>query len=434
MLAVNRVQQVYAVPTYPEQTGAQNLLLPSLVHTHRIDARRLAARAVATVHVGDPPVEACADTPLPRLPPPPVAVTVVMPARNAAATVGRAVRSVALQRGAPRFQLLFLDDGSTDGTAAALTAELASVARQGVAECISPLDVRIMRRPADGTHSAAAAGDALLREVGTPWFARIDADDTWDRWHLQRLCSGAAEAGGAAHVVGTQAVRATATHTRVLPLPCEPLHVYFSALFYCPVAHSGALVQTQTAVEAGGYTGVFSSSRVTLPPSNSAADAAADAAAAASDAAADTTDVVADAAAVAAADAADTAADAATASCGAAATNADSNAAADTAANAAADADRTSGTGGAASAKADEGVVAEDYGLWTRVLLRYPLSVSNVCDALTTLHRHGGNVRARVDGGVGGRKGDMALQSCYSRVCRTARPWPNAAPGRCGGR
>lgn len=395
VLAVNRVQQTYTVPTYAAEPGTPDLLLPSLVHTHRIDTRRLAAVPAATVHVGSPPLVEGAATPLPPPPLlPPDSVTVVMPARNAAATVGRAVRSVLRQRGAPRFRLVVLDDGSTDGTAAAVTA--------AAAECEAGLEgegrggagvpeVRVVRRGQEGRHSAALAGDALLLEVGSPWFARIDADDSWDEHHLQRLCGAAEAAGPAQHVVGTQVVRASGEQTRVLPLPCDPLHVLFSALFYCPIAHSGALVRTQTAVEAGGYTG-------TLAAATSGVGAAR---------AADTVDTVSVDARVGTAGASSSGAEAGGYTgtlAGAIDTTGSTAAASEVVAGTGGDVDTADGAAAASSSGAEsgEGVVAEDYGLWTRVLARYPLGVSNLSDALTTLHRHGGNVRV---GGSGDGRG-----------------------------
>lgn len=46
-----------------------------------------------------------------------LAVSVVVPARNAATTLGLQLRALAAQRGAPAFEVLVVDDASTDGTA-----------------------------------------------------------------------------------------------------------------------------------------------------------------------------------------------------------------------------------------------------------------------------------------------------------------------------
>lgn len=49
---------------------------------------------------------------------PAIRISVVVPARDAAATIGRAVRRIVAQRDAPPFELVVVDNASTDGTGA----------------------------------------------------------------------------------------------------------------------------------------------------------------------------------------------------------------------------------------------------------------------------------------------------------------------------
>src|SRR5204863_903204 len=44
-------------------------------------------------------------------------VSVIVPARDAAATLGRALAALGAQEGAPDFEVIVVDDGSRDGTA-----------------------------------------------------------------------------------------------------------------------------------------------------------------------------------------------------------------------------------------------------------------------------------------------------------------------------
>lgn len=91
----------------------------------------------------------------------PFTVSVVIPAYNAAWCVGRAIESVLAQQFRD-FELLVVDDGSTDGTAAVL-------ARYGDA-------IRVVRQPNGGLSNARNAG---IRESRGEFVAFLDADDWW---------------------------------------------------------------------------------------------------------------------------------------------------------------------------------------------------------------------------------------------------------------
>ncbi|MBX3441533.1 MAG: glycosyltransferase family 2 protein [Planctomyces sp.] len=95
-------------------------------------------------------------------------ISVVMPAWNASAFVGRAVASVWAQT-SPVEELIVVDDGSTDDTAAAA---LAADAR-----------TTIVRQSNGGPGAARNRG---VREARGDWLAFLDADDAWRPEKLAR--------------------------------------------------------------------------------------------------------------------------------------------------------------------------------------------------------------------------------------------------------
>lgn len=96
-------------------------------------------------------------------------VSVVLPVWNAATTIARAVASVRAQTWTD-WELIVVDDGSTDGTREVLR-ELASVEAR----------MRVMEREHAGV---AAAANAAMAEARGKFIARMDADDVS---HPERL-------------------------------------------------------------------------------------------------------------------------------------------------------------------------------------------------------------------------------------------------------
>ncbi len=88
-------------------------------------------------------------------------VSVIVPAFNAQATLGAALRS-ALQQSTPPLEILVVDDGSLDDTAA-------------VAATFGPR-VRVIRQQNGGPGAARNAG---IRASRGAWIGLLDADDTW---------------------------------------------------------------------------------------------------------------------------------------------------------------------------------------------------------------------------------------------------------------
>ncbi len=89
------------------------------------------------------------------------AYSVVIPAHNAARTIGEAIASIMAQTLAPE-AIFVADDGSTDGTGAVALA--------------SPGPVQVITQANGGPGAATTAG---FRRVTTPFFATLDADDIW---------------------------------------------------------------------------------------------------------------------------------------------------------------------------------------------------------------------------------------------------------------
>ena len=102
-------------------------------------------------------------------------VSVVTPARNAAATLAATIASVAAQT-LPDWELLVADDGSTDGTADIAAGWAARDPR-----------VRPLPGPAGGSPSgAAAARNRAIRAARGRHVAFLDADDRWRPEKLAR--------------------------------------------------------------------------------------------------------------------------------------------------------------------------------------------------------------------------------------------------------
>ncbi len=95
----------------------------------------------------------------------------LLPVRNAAATLPAALDSVRANRGAS-FEIVCVDDGSSDGSSAVLDAAARTDAR-----------VRVLRTPPRGIVAALNTGLAAAR---APLVARMDADD---EMHAERLAA-----------------------------------------------------------------------------------------------------------------------------------------------------------------------------------------------------------------------------------------------------
>lgn len=104
--------------------------------------------------------------------PGPFSVSVIIPAYNAAATLGTTLASLDAQH-YPHWEAIVVDDGSTDGTA--------DVAAQAAGR--DPR-VRLIQQPQLGIAAARNTGIAAAR---TDWLLFLDADDWIAPQHLERL-------------------------------------------------------------------------------------------------------------------------------------------------------------------------------------------------------------------------------------------------------
>jgi glycosyltransferase involved in cell wall biosynthesis len=110
-------------------------------------------------------------TPAPTTPP---TFSVVIPAFNAERTIVATIRSV-LAQSRSDFEILVVDDASSDGTAAAVE-ELGVDPR-----------VRLLRQPAN--RGVSAARNTAIRHAVAPIVAFLDSDDLWLPNYLERMAS-----------------------------------------------------------------------------------------------------------------------------------------------------------------------------------------------------------------------------------------------------
>ena len=87
--------------------------------------------------------------------------SVVIPAYNAAATIGQSLQSILEQTIRPQ-KIIVVDDGSTDNIGAAIAG--------------MRTEITLIRQDNRGPGAATTAG---FRHVGTPFVATLDADDLW---------------------------------------------------------------------------------------------------------------------------------------------------------------------------------------------------------------------------------------------------------------
>ena len=152
-------------------------------------------------------------------------VSVILPTRNRSALLSMALRSVLSQRGVD-FEVIVVDDASTDDTPAvlaALTNDRFRVVRHGIATGVAP---------ARNQGAMAARGE---------WLAFIDDDDLWAPDKLSRQLQAADDAGADWAYAGAVVIDAEGRIMRVQrPLP--PGEIVTELLHYDAVPGGGSNV------------------------------------------------------------------------------------------------------------------------------------------------------------------------------------------------
>jgi Glycosyl transferase family 2 len=161
----------------------------------------------------------------------PLDLTVVIPAYQRERTIGRAVLSALAQVPRPALDVLVVDDGSTDGTAAAARATGARVVQQANA----------------GVGSARNRG---LAEATTTWVAFLDSDDEWLPHHLDTLLARAGD-----HVLVGSLARAVPSGRLVGAPASAPVVLTPPSLIWpeVPISPTTSMVRRADALAVGGF-------------------------------------------------------------------------------------------------------------------------------------------------------------------------------------
>jgi glycosyltransferase involved in cell wall biosynthesis len=163
-------------------------------------------------------------------------VSVVMPLYNKADVLPATLKSV-LGQSYRAFELIVVDDGSTDG---------------GGALVASHADVRI-RLIHQANQGVAAARNRGIREAEGKWIAFIDADDLWAPDHLEMLVSAVGEPG----IVGAFSnIVLESSGRAVVPLavPSQRVDDYFAFALTAngyAISSSSVLIERRLLIDCG---------------------------------------------------------------------------------------------------------------------------------------------------------------------------------------
>jgi glycosyltransferase involved in cell wall biosynthesis len=173
----------------------------------------------------------------------PIGFSVVIPLFNKREFIRQTLLS-ALAQGHPRFEVIVVDDGSTDGGA----------------DCIQDLasnTVRVIRQENAGPGPARNRGAA---EATFEWIALLDADDRWLPWHLSTLAA-VIEHLPEADAVGSGFRRVPQADTAAMPERREGTGVivdYFAEAAGREVLFTSCTAVRRTALlELGGFGAFF---------------------------------------------------------------------------------------------------------------------------------------------------------------------------------
>ena len=163
---------------------------------------------------------------------PPIPVTVVIPAFNREALVGRAVASALSQR-LPPAEVLVVDDASTDGTA----------------EAAEAAGARVIRLPEN--RGRGGARNAGIEAASQEFIAFLDSDDEWYPGHLAALWPHRDEAVLlAGSMIWSSSRRVEGNPTLVPRILSSPRDVLWPVN---PIPTSTVLVRKRDVLAAGGF-------------------------------------------------------------------------------------------------------------------------------------------------------------------------------------
>lgn len=171
------------------------------------------------------------------------AVSVVMAVHNGERWLAETLASLAGQTFGG-FEVVVIDDGSTDGSGAILAEAAARDARYRVI--------------AQANRGLVASLNRGLTEARAPLVARIDADDIAEPDRFARQVAflqahpGVAALGSAIRIIGEDGV-----FVRLQSYPCGPAAVAAAMLHRCALAHPAVMMRRDAVLEIGGYREAF---------------------------------------------------------------------------------------------------------------------------------------------------------------------------------
>ena len=168
----------------------------------------------------------------------PEQISVIIPLWNKRAEVGAAIASVLAQTAQP-LEIVVVDDGSTDGSAAVVEA------------FTSPL-VRLIRQPNSGV---SAARNRAIAEARGEWVALLDADDEWRPEFLEKVSLLSLEypdckAFGTGFDIRDEQGRLTRGST---PAVRGRVDYFAEAMHRYVLIPSATVLHRQTVISAGGF-------------------------------------------------------------------------------------------------------------------------------------------------------------------------------------
>jgi len=170
-------------------------------------------------------------------------VTIVTPIYNAAEFLAGAVKSVLAQT-YPSWELLLVDDGSTDGSD--------DLAERYAAQHLER--VRFLHHQDRANRGASASRNLGIEHARGEFVALLDADDRWEPRKLEKQIAFLDRHPNVA-AVGSwyREMDRSGKSLSMIRLPCTHLDITWGMLFYCPLLHSSVVMRRVTIGEHIGW-------------------------------------------------------------------------------------------------------------------------------------------------------------------------------------